>query len=543
MNYLNIDNLRVRKQFWIGVSVLILSAALLFARIGHYALWNDEAATALHAQGVWNTGDTTAVVGHNIIATANGVNLRDMHERLEPPLQSYLAAPFVGVLGSTAFAARLPFALIGIGCIGLLLYWVRDHYRETWKYVLFGIGILGNVSLFLYFRQSRYYAIAIAITMVLTYIYLNWSGRRLSLFLFSLISVGLYAANYLNFLAFYVVVFCDYVIWGRYRKKLSPIDWLVIVIPQSAAILVVASIWNPLGMDSNHSLPFTNISERLTLLWWNCRDLVRCEFGVGLILICAPFVGWWGGNKLLLRGCMAGLLYIIVICALSPQPVKFTSIADVRYLVPLIPLCIFLSVETIATLFRAHPAMALVVAALAFGSNLFGTGFFEGHKSRVFSFVCELINPPSDPYSITFKWMKRNVGKMESVWVVPEYMAYPLMFHNPDPIYAWQLEYPAKPQFKNLSAINFQGIIPPDYIIAFGPMVQQIPPLLNQWSGQGIRYVRIATLDHFWKDLYRPELLWRSSVALTDYDKELEAIYVFRRLDPPPGTKFPSKLQ
>src|SRR5205807_2588413 len=57
------------RKIRIGVTALMLasSSMLLFARLGHYALWDDEAYTALAAQGVWQTGDTTAVLGHNVV--------------------------------------------------------------------------------------------------------------------------------------------------------------------------------------------------------------------------------------------------------------------------------------------------------------------------------------------------------------------------------------------------------------------------------------------------------------------------------------------
>ena len=47
----------------IALVVFFAAAILLFARLGHYSLWDDEALTALTALGVWRTGDTTAVLG------------------------------------------------------------------------------------------------------------------------------------------------------------------------------------------------------------------------------------------------------------------------------------------------------------------------------------------------------------------------------------------------------------------------------------------------------------------------------------------------
>ena len=96
----------------IAIATLVTSAILLFARLGHYALWDDEANTALIGQGVWRTGDTSAVVGHNVVAYHNGAELENLKERYMPPLQYYIAAPFVGPNDPSSFLARLPFAFL-----------------------------------------------------------------------------------------------------------------------------------------------------------------------------------------------------------------------------------------------------------------------------------------------------------------------------------------------------------------------------------------------------------------------------------------------
>ena len=90
----------------IGLTILLASALLIFARLGHYALWHDEAGTALSAIGVWRTGDTIAVIDHNIFAYESGKELRNLHLRYMQPLPSYLAAPFVGLMGNSSLGAR-----------------------------------------------------------------------------------------------------------------------------------------------------------------------------------------------------------------------------------------------------------------------------------------------------------------------------------------------------------------------------------------------------------------------------------------------------
>src|SRR5262249_47184703 len=100
---------------WILTTVTLLVAGLLlFVRIGHYPLWDDEAQTCLISRSVARTGDTSAVLGQNIVAYRQGILIHDFKERTSPPLQFFLEAPFVGANGTSSGAARIPSALLGL---------------------------------------------------------------------------------------------------------------------------------------------------------------------------------------------------------------------------------------------------------------------------------------------------------------------------------------------------------------------------------------------------------------------------------------------
>src|SRR5687767_15609907 len=101
-------------RWCVGAVFLLAWAALLFTRLGHYALWDDEANTALFAQGVWRTGDTSAVVGHNVVGYRSGLELQGLKNRLIAPLAYYVAAPFVALGGTGSWGVRLPFALLAL---------------------------------------------------------------------------------------------------------------------------------------------------------------------------------------------------------------------------------------------------------------------------------------------------------------------------------------------------------------------------------------------------------------------------------------------
>lgn len=515
--------------FCILFLTLLLSSVLLFARLGHYALWDDEAMDALSARGVLQTGDTTAIIGNNIVGYRDGLLLHNLRHEGMPPFTAYAAAISMKVLGETAFAARFPMAVFGLACVILMLLWVWIKRPSFTVALIFAIALICNVSFFLYFRQCHYYAAAMFFYVAITFIYLNWHGNKSRLALMGVSSALLMAANPSFFVAIYVCLLVDYLVWQR---KLSPVntsDVAVLLFPQLIMGIILLCWWNPLRTPAGSYLVSNSIDQRITLFLWNWRDLNQAEMIAGLILIAAPFVAFIFKDTWLKRALLALFVYVSVITILSTQIMSNASVADIRYLSAILPLCIAIEALTLRKLAAKVGWLIIPVAIVAFGTNLLNGGPFVHAKihSTVAKFTGELIHPPSDPFTVTSLWINENTRRNESILVFPSYMTYPLMFHAPTAIYAWQLKWPPMSQFKGLPLIHFQGQIPPDYVMIFGPMIKQIGPFLEKWDRA--RYAKIAVIDHYWKDLHRPELFWRSFTSVQNYDRDTEAIYIFKR--------------
>jgi len=517
-----------------AAGVLCLAAFLLFSQLGHYALWDDEAETVLPARAVWQTGDTNIVEGHNIVAPYQGLVERDLRERGNPPLSAYVLAPFAAFSGTGAFLPRLPFALCGLACVGLVLWWLKRDKADRITWLLMVFAILGNVSFFLYFRQARYYGITMLCSVAAAYIYLHWNGSWRGLLGLSLLLLAVLASHYMTFAALAGAMTVDYFFWQRRVRKLRLLDWFVLLGPVGLLGAIIVSIWNPFLLPGLLKQAGSNsLGDRLTLFWWNLRDLNRNEFCAGILILLAPVLYFVKGkNPFLLRGVVSIVVYCFVMAMVSPQPARGATVADVRYLIPLIPLGMALEVTVVRILTRRAPVwLCVALGIVVFGTNLVNGGLFfpEGLRSTAWCFAKELISPPSDPYTETANWINEHVNENASIWVLPGYMAYPLIYHAPKAIYAWQLAWPPEPQFRGLPAVHFRGQIPPDYIICFGPVVRDVLGRMQHWASLGIQYERAATIDFFWKDMYRPELFWRSFTPIVDYNKDLEAIYVFKR--------------
>lgn len=529
----------------IAAGTLLLSAILLFAGLGHYALWDDEAVTALAADGIWRTGDTSVILDHNIVAYRSGLLLKGTKERSTPPLGAYLAAPFLGIFGHSTFVARLPFAFIGLLSVGMMLWWLRTVDARWITWLLLGLAIIGNVSFQLYSRQCRYYSPAIFSSIVVAYLYLNWNGSRWQLVLMAAAGLVLLASNYLNYLALHVCMLLDYLIIGRKRKWLTWKDWLIVLVPQIMLGGIIVMIWNTLGTANKEYLIGNSLGDRLTLIWMNLRDINVCEYGAGALVLAAPVIYLVlhllkKPNEIwLIRGPAVLVVYVIVISMISPQflPKDHTVPADVRYLAAIIPLCIAIEVIVLCQAARISPWLAIGLAVVGFETNLLNGAPANGEplRSTIFLRIGELIHAPPDPYTETAAWINENIAPGQSVWVVPAYMTYPLMFHAPKALYAWQFFEPVPETFKDVPLIHINGKVAPDYIICMG--ASDILFQLGAAPVQTRRYEPAAYIDVLGHDTFRPELFWRTFKEVPASKEKGEGVYIFKLKNLPTPAK------
>lgn len=520
----------LQARLLVAVLTVAISTLLLFARLGHYAFWDDEAVNALIAKGITRTGDTSALVDGNLVAYRGGLVLRDLKDRATPPLGSYLTAISFALFGESATAGRLPFALAGMVCVAVLIYWFYRCTRTTTELLIFSTALLGNVSFFLYSRQCRYYAICMLLSVIIARLYLSTPGTVRAALALAAGFVLLFASHSLTCVAVSACLFVDYILWRRRELSLTPTVAVAFFLPQLLGVAAISAVWNPFRTAFGEYVASNSIADRFTLWWWQWRDMNQCEFLSATGLILAIAVAAVTNDAWLRRGLVALFVFVSLVTLLSPQLMAVTSVADVRYLCAALPLCIFLSSRAIWLTCRSTPLLALTLAAVMFGSNLCNAGplLWCGLRSTIGCYIGELIRPPTEPFTPTARWVRDHIAKGESVWVLPDTATYPLMFHAPDARYAWQLP-EIRPEFSGLDPIHFRGRIPPDYIILFGPYRGELAGLMQTWRENGADYRLADEIPVFWKDLYRPELFWRTFVTVEPSKSRYEAIYIFRR--------------
>jgi hypothetical protein len=523
--------------------VTLAVAPLLLIHLGTSALWDDEANTAIFAANVWKTGDTTAFDGTNIIAFRGGLELAGIKNRAYPPLQYFYAAPFLGLLGRNAFAARLPFVLAGLAGFFLWAWWMlREAPRSL--LALTGVFTLGNVSLFLYLRQSRYYGLAFALALAFVYLYLHRDRSRRNRILLSLSGIALLACHYLTYGAGMVCLAADYLLFERRRKRDSWRHVALFLVTQVVGLLLVVGVFYPFGRKVTPYVPVSWWHDKLRLFWWNLRDLNATECLWLGILPLALALGAVRRDLWLLRGVLCLVLFAFVTALLSPQPVGWATFADIRYMSTTLPLAIFLSARTVWLLFGldrgASPGrmgLALGLAAFLSFTNVAHRGAEQlvggpgplTVRSTQLAFLAELRSPPPSAYAAASTWLIRNLPPGSNVFSLPDFSLYSLMFHAPEQHYMWQFSLHQRGDYPMLQPFNFRFLENPDAIVAFGGEVWPARGLVQQLERRGIRYEAV-NLGVAGPDATRPELFWHRFEAPPPNPRE--STWIFRRVQP-----------
>ncbi len=534
-----------RWRLAICTGTLLVAAFLLFWNLGAYSLWSDEALTALGGEGVLETGDTTALLKNgNIVAWLNGRELVGLEIRAMPPAMYYATAASFAVFGVGNWQARLPFALCGLLTVALMLWWAR---RATLSYLLvLSLGIIGNVSMFLYFRNCRYYALAVLAATVVAWCYWQWDGRKRWLAGMAAASSVLFASHYSMYVMVYAALFVDFLVWRRRegRPALSLGDWLIVWLPQIIINTFVFLVWCPLKTGTDGNLWKNSLTEQLTLWWWHLRDLNTVEFLSWPLILLAFGISVARIKKTpfptpALRALTCIVVMTLVLTVITTQLVSSTQVADVRYLLPTLPAGIALTAWAACRLSFGRMAVAAPLAALVFFSNLTHGGMFFkwcGARSTAWCYVQEILSPNPEPYRPTAVWLNAHAAPGDSVYVTNGLdSCYPLMFSTPQLLYAWQFDNRSKPQYAALSPVHFKGEKLPDWLVAFGSgNLQQLERDISQYWHLPVRYELAQKIDVLWKDLYRPELFWRRFEPVTQYNHDRDVVLIFRRTSPGP---------
>ena len=142
--------------------------------------------------------------------------------------------------------------------------------------------------------------------------------------------------------------------------------------------------------------------------------------------------------------------------SLRRSPCSLLHASDIRYLAALIPLCIFLTGLSVLTLTRYMSLLAIPLAIVAFETNILNQPLTpDKWRSSICQWIDELKTARTTSIQQAVDWINENVQPGQSVWVYPDYMTYPLMYHAPHALYAWQLIAAAAGTIRESAADSF----------------------------------------------------------------------------------------
>jgi 4-amino-4-deoxy-L-arabinose transferase-like glycosyltransferase len=354
----------------IAASLVAIAALLVLPGLGATNLWEDEAGTAVVARNVLHTGLPMASDGRNLVSYFE--DYRDIRDGLyiwQPWLQMYLAAGSMAVFGTTAFAARLPFALAFVALVGLSYTLFRRWSGERQLALIASVLILGSVPLLLHARQVRYYLLAPLFSLLVVHAYLQLlrdpSGRRVP---------ALVCWATLLFNAFYpgaAILALGLAADLALRRPPAKILGLLALAGAVVALLnlpmaIYCTIWQrQYGAQPGYS----DLEAFATYLLRYLLTL-NAYFFPFLLFILAAALRWRDiarltapkneVTRLLVTLC---LVYLIAVALLSDYPFS-------RYLVGMAPFLLYLGARSIQVVSGGRPWLAWSLVALVLSTNL-----------------------------------------------------------------------------------------------------------------------------------------------------------------------------
>ncbi|MGH0032357.1 MAG: hypothetical protein ACQGVC_21400 [Myxococcota bacterium] len=352
----------------ICLALCALAAALTLPALGAQPLWQDEAQTALVSRTILDGGLPRGTDGTNFFSQELGKEYAADHLwRWHTWLSFYVTAASLALLGETALAARLPFALAGILCTALCYLTGRAWWRDRLAAGAGAALCAVSVPFLIFSRQSRYYTLAAALFLGGAWAYSALGPgrtRRAGLALFACAFLlfhthYVYCATLLVGLAVHAACFER----GRLRTlarvgvavavlNLPWVVWFAGVRPGGDGYL--ASVLDA-GKWLRFSLDYVGLLGRFLSPAWL------------LVPVVAVALRWRRGQALFALDARlrSNVALVLVLCAASIALLAALSpLLFYRYLAPLAPPLFVLGGLLWATLFRMSRVLA-VGAALA----------------------------------------------------------------------------------------------------------------------------------------------------------------------------------
>jgi len=539
----------------ITIAILFVAGLFIFINLGKPEFWDDEAHVSLFAKNFNQFNVWTGWDGRNFIPDRDGLlGFKNDNTVALWQLDYLLTAVSFKIFGVSSYAARLPFAISAILCLallyGLLLISVKKNKYIIWVMLS---GAL-STSYLLSARTCRYYAVAalsIVLCLLLWELIKKGSGwiypilMSLSLSMLCYSSILIASAFVPAFLLTVVLFDRKSLDLGRTTKlAVSGLLTALIVVPYIYASILpsMAAMRKSNFSENNLNTLVEQFYNHIRLLTWNLEglDLINAvPLGIGIIAIAAILIKSFRSincddeDNFVIRMSILLGFYIVFLSLLSPQPVKMTSIADVRYLFPVLPITFCIVGYVFSSLWCYMKSLAVLLFIAYICSNIFSPSFyFSQPRTLLPACVRDIIKPPLTSIGMVGGFLSKEAGVNDTVWWTPHFMGKPLQYLIGNRVLLSGGASISSPGADHLESLRRDLILEnasPDWIIAFG-LQPDLPSALKYFSeSKGVNYTLAKVLNVYWGQFQRPELPWHRFAGETQFDPATEAVYIFHK--------------
>ncbi|TMK29252.1 MAG: glycosyltransferase family 39 protein [Actinobacteria bacterium] len=356
------------RQAGVGALValgVVLGALLIFAGLGQRYLWDDEAETALLAERVLRFGVPLAWDGASLVSQECGQDYDQNYVwRQTPWLPIYVAAASFKLFGVGTFAARLPFALLGLLSVPSMYLLARRVFDDWITAHLAAASLLFSVPFLLHVRQCRYYSLAIFASIWILYFFFSLRERpRLAAAGLALsLTMLLHTSQLLFFGAVAGLVLGSVV--ARFDRATLP--WLAAALAAAVALNFPWLFGSDLGGKSGNLLSLNSAATYLTsLLWYVTRIEVYAFSAVPLVTALTVVAAMKWARIDFAAPETRACLFLVVFTVAHVLVVALVPFVFFRYALTLLPVLALLQARIVRFIAQGSRALAVAVLLLA----------------------------------------------------------------------------------------------------------------------------------------------------------------------------------
>jgi hypothetical protein len=192
---------------------------------------------------------------------------------------------------------------------------------------------------------------------------------------------------------------------------------------------------------------------------------------------------------------------------------------------------------------RKNKFIAIAIFIIFISTNIFTFDLSsEGFRLLFPEYLHEIHNDYPSPYKAIEAFFQRNGNPDDSIYAIPEYANYPIMFYLGDKFrICCVLNKDTKLPIEKIKTFNAPLFVEdnfPKWLIALGAS-HDTREMLNFFSRPHIEGNKVTTyiyklekiLDVYAHETYRPELPWHSFRPIRHFNRSTDAVYIFRRME------------